>query len=91
VLEESPPLAGIVVTYLWREFPESCRFTIREVNMKKKTQRTIAERDLPKPEFADVLRRSRKREALVWAIFQGWLKMEFSIVYAGVIHLACST
>ena len=60
MLEETSPLAGIVVTYFWQEFPESCRLVIREVNLKKKIERTITQRNLPKPEFADVLEQIEK-------------------------------
>jgi len=57
VLEETSPLAGIVTTYLWQELPEICHLVIREVNLKKKTQRTIAEHDLSKTEVANLIHR----------------------------------
>jgi len=56
VFEEVSPLAGILTTYLWQEFPENGRLIIQQADLKKKTRRTIVERDLPKTEVADVLR-----------------------------------
>ena len=56
MLEEISPLAWSTVTYLWQEFPTGCHLTIQEANRKKKTLKTITERDLPKAAFANMLR-----------------------------------
>jgi|SRR5882672_6108776 len=56
IQDETSPLARTRVSYRWRQFADHCSFTIHETDLRRKSEQTILDRELPEGEFLAVLR-----------------------------------
>jgi hypothetical protein len=89
VLEEICPLPGIILTYFWQEYPDICRLQIRELNLKKKSQRTLAELNLPQGEITEVLRNIEEAGGVGLGNFAGMVKdgVFYNVLWGDPAHL----